>query len=105
MQKKKPFFFSLPSRSLTYLKLVQGECNAKEKAIFLFIAEPPPIELGILQDGVGAPNVSFNVSRNVSHGVFTKKAVQVGGVSKNNYFCSHSQELRRQLLMNYYPLP
>ena len=90
-------------------KLVQGECNAKEKAIFLFIAEPQPIELGILQDGVGASNVSFNdspnVSRNVSHGVFTKKAVQVGGVSKNNYFCSHSQELRRQLLMNNYPLP
>ena len=40
MQKKKPFFFSLPSRSLTYLKLVQGESNAKEKVNFLFIAEP-----------------------------------------------------------------
>ena len=48
-------------------KLVQGECNAKEKAIFLFIAEPPPIELGILQDGVGAPNVSRNVSARCIH--------------------------------------
>ena len=67
MQKKKSFFFSLPSRSLTYLKLVQGECNAKEKAIFLFIAEPQPIELGILQDGVGAPNVSRNVSARCIH--------------------------------------
>ena len=43
MQKKKPFFFSLPSRSLTYLKLVQGESNAKEKVNFLFIAEPKPV--------------------------------------------------------------
>ena len=40
MQKKKSIFFSLPSRSLTYLKLVQGESNAKEKVNFLFIAEP-----------------------------------------------------------------
>ena len=36
------FFFLLPSRSLPYLKVVQGERNKKENAIFLFIAEPQP---------------------------------------------------------------
>ena len=36
------FFFLLPNRSLPYLKVVQGERNKKENAIFLFIAEPQP---------------------------------------------------------------
>ena len=46
MQNEKPqdFHFVLPSRSLSYEKLVQGESNAKYKAAgFSFcIAEPPP---------------------------------------------------------------
>jgi|GEM_PF-3521189 len=29
------FFFSLPSRRLSYVKIVQGERNEKENAIFL----------------------------------------------------------------------
>ena len=33
------FFFLLPNRSLPYLKVVQGERNKKENAIFLFTAE------------------------------------------------------------------
>ena len=36
------FFFLLPNRSLPYLKVVQGERNKKENAIFLFTAEPQP---------------------------------------------------------------
>ena len=63
-------------------KLVQGECNAKEKAIFLFIAEPQPIELGILQDGVGAPNVSFKDSPNVSRNVSARCIHEKGGTSR-----------------------
>ncbi|MCI7050964.1 MAG: hypothetical protein MR971_05345, partial [Bacteroidales bacterium] len=36
--------FSLPSRSLSYAKIVQGESKEKEKPQdFLFFAEPPPI--------------------------------------------------------------
>uniref|UniRef100_UPI00402A5B21 hypothetical protein n=1 Tax=Alloprevotella sp. TaxID=1872471 RepID=UPI00402A5B21 len=42
MKRKKLFFFSLPSRSLSYSKM-QGERNEKEKAFFLFITEPQPI--------------------------------------------------------------
>ena len=36
------FFFLLPNRSLPYLKVVQGERNKKENAIFLFTAESQP---------------------------------------------------------------
>jgi len=42
MERKKHFFFLLPSRSLSYSKM-QGERNEKEKAFFLFITEPQPI--------------------------------------------------------------
>ena len=34
---------SLPRCRLSYVKIVQGESNEKEKTLFLFIAEPPPV--------------------------------------------------------------
>ena len=37
-KKENAIFLLLPNRSLPYLKVVQGERNKKENAIFLFIA-------------------------------------------------------------------
>uniref|UniRef100_UPI003FF08755 hypothetical protein n=1 Tax=Alloprevotella sp. TaxID=1872471 RepID=UPI003FF08755 len=42
--KVKKLSFSLPSRSLSYLKIAQGERNENEsQKTFIFIAEPQPI--------------------------------------------------------------